>query len=255
MGFFKEFREDCSQAVNELLSDKPDSPDSDSLEPGSEEPEKEENVDDELEKQMREALDHIDTSALPDADEFEPFRRAPEAEQAADAEPELEEDQPSSVAETDQKHADEVTVIEKGTRIEGSICADGSVIVHGVVTGDVTCLGSLTITGQVCGDSTASDIYVNAACLEGKLESEGTVEVGVGTVVIGDIKASSGVFAGAVKGEIDINGPVIVDSTAVIKGNIKAKSVQINNGAVVDGYCSLSYATIDIEHFFESEEK
>ena len=52
MGFFKEFREDCSQAVNELLSDKPDSPDSDSLEPGSEEPEKEETLTSSLEEMM-----------------------------------------------------------------------------------------------------------------------------------------------------------------------------------------------------------
>lgn len=252
MGFFKEFREDYSQAVNELL------PDVGHIEPEKTDKteETEEAVDDELEKQMREALDHIDTSMLEDTDEFEPFRRglAPDREEVSreefrkEAALELE-------PEPESKQNDAVTVIEKGTKIEGSICAEGSVEVHGVVTGDVTCLGSLTITGQVCGDSTAANIFVNTACLEGKLESEGTVEVGVGTVVIGDIKASSGVFAGAVKGEIDINGPVIVDSTAVIKGNIKAKSVQINNGAVVDGYCALSYATVDIEHFFESEGK
>lgn len=55
----------------------------------------------------------------------------------------------------------------------------------------------------------------------------------------------------SVKGEIDINGPVVVDSKAIIKGNINAKSVQINNGAVIDGFCSLSYSDINIEGIFE----
>jgi cytoskeletal protein CcmA (bactofilin family) len=99
----------------------------------------------------------------------------------------------------------------------------------------------------------AAEIFVNTSRLEGSLSSEGSVKIGVGTVVVGDITATSGVIAGAVKGEIDVNGPVVVDSTAIIKGNINAKSVQINNGAVIDGYCKLSYASVDIDNFFDAE--
>jgi cytoskeletal protein CcmA (bactofilin family) len=77
------------------------------------------------------------------------------------------------------------------------------------------------------------------------------VKIGLGTVVIGDINATSGVIAGAVKGEIDVNGPIVIDSTAIIKGNIKAKSVQINNGAVIEGFCSLSYSAVDVDNIFE----
>ena len=62
------------------------------------------------------------------------------------------------------------------------------------------------------GNSTAAEVYVNTERLEGSITSEGSVKIGLGTVVIGDISASSAVIAGAVKGEIDVNGPV-VDST------------------------------------------
>ena len=61
-------------------------------------------------------------------------------------------------------------------------------------------------------------------------------------------------IAGAVKGNIDVTGPVIVDSTAVIKGDIKARAVQVNNGAVLEGFYSLGYSEVDIDSFFESEE-
>jgi cytoskeletal protein CcmA (bactofilin family) len=146
---------------------------------------------------------------------------------------------------------DEVTVIAKGTTISGSISSDGSLDIMGNVTGDIECLGKLSITGKINGNTSAAEIYVNTERMEGSITSEGTVKIGLGTVVIGDVSGTSGAIAGAVKGEIDINGPIVIDSTAIIKGNIKAKSVQINNGAVIEGFCSLSYSEVDVDTIFE----
>ena len=144
-----------------------------------------------------------------------------------------------------------VTVITKGTTINGSIISDCSLDVMGTINGDIECLGKLTISGKVTGNAMAAEVYVNTDRLEGNITSEGSVKIGRGTVVIGDITASSGVIAGAVKGEIDVKGPVVIDSTAIIKGNVKAKSVQMNNGAVLEGFCSLAYASVEIDNIFE----
>ena len=76
---------------------------------------------------------------------------------------------------------------------------------------------------------------------------------GAGSVIIGNISASSAVIAGAVKGDIDVQGPVVVDTSAVIMGNIKSRSVQINNGAVIEGFCSQTYADIDVQGLFEGK--
>lgn len=146
-----------------------------------------------------------------------------------------------------------VTTITSGTTIRGGISSDGSLEVMGVITGDVECQGKVSIIGQVSGNVIASEVYVSTQRLEGSLSSEGTVKVGVGTVIVGDIDATSAYIAGAVKGDIDVNGHVEVDSTAIIKGNIKAKSIQVNNGAVVDGYCSLNYAGVNLDDFFDEK--
>ncbi|MBO6108499.1 MAG: polymer-forming cytoskeletal protein [Eubacterium sp.] len=146
---------------------------------------------------------------------------------------------------------DEVTVITKGTTINGGIKSDTSLVVKGTIEGDVECAGKLTITGKVAGNTNASEIYVNTPRLEGDLNSKGIVKIDVGTVVIGGINSASVVVAGAVKGNIEVNGPVIIDSTAVVKGDIKAKSIQINSGAVIDGHCSLQFADVDLDTFFE----
>ena len=82
--------------------------------------------------------------------------------------------------------------------------------------------------------------------------SDGSVKIGGGSVIVGNIKATSAVIAGAVKGDIDVNGPVIIDSSAVVMGNIKSRSVQVNNGAVMEGMCSQSYYDIDVSSVFES---
>ena len=161
--------------------------------------------------------------------------------------------------EANQQMAEErtngtVTVITKGTIINGGISSDGSLEVMGTITGDVECLGKLSIIGNVSGNAIAAEIFVNTARLDGNLSSEGAVKIGVGTIVVGDIIGSSAVIAGAVKGDIDVNGPVVIDSTAIVQGNIKAKSIQVNNGAVVDGYTSLNYAGVDLKSFFEPEQ-
>ena len=58
-------------------------------------------------------------------------------------------------------------------------------------------------------------------------------------------------IAGAVKGDIDVKGPVVLDSSAIVMGNIKSKSVQINNGAVIEGLCSQCYAEVSPSNFFK----
>ena len=71
--------------------------------------------------------------------------------------------------------------------------------------------------------------------------------------VMGRQPLSAGaVIAGAVKGNIDVHGPVILDTTAIVMGNIKSQSVQINNGAVIEGMCSQVYAEVNPSAFFEN---
>lgn len=173
-----------------------------------------------------------------------------EAENQENDEPKTEESVKNGLDKS-AADADSVTVITKGTTINGSIISDCSLDVMGTINGDIECLGKLTISGKVTGNAMAAEVFVNTDRLEGNIVSEGCVKIGLGTVIVGDIVATSGVIAGAVKGEIDVKGPLVIDSTAIIKGNIKAKSVQMNNGAVLDGYCSLVYASVEIDNIFE----
>ncbi len=303
MGFFKEFKEDLSQAVNELLPNETENQEEnseqlvntlDSEEIASDEVSDSEKMKEWLEEFVQEEMSD-DTEDMGETVSEEAFDTLSEEKEEVPQEEvldELEEDEIAIELEEEEgedmddnvdlellealsadeeaekssevkekatpklrtasvANDDEVTIITKGTTINGSISSDGSLEINGTITGDVECLGKLSITGKIVGNSSAAEIYVNTERLDGCVTSEGSVKIGLGTVVVGDIVATSGVIAGAVKGEIDINGPIVIDSTAIIKGNIKAKSVQINNGAVIEGFCSLSYSAVDVDNIFE----
>jgi cytoskeletal protein CcmA (bactofilin family) len=147
--------------------------------------------------------------------------------------------------------SEETSVITASTILTGDLQSSGSLDIQGTINGNVACNGKLTVTGTINGNSNSAEFFADVAKIEGEVVSSGTVKVGTGSVIIGNISASSAVIAGAVKGDIDVQGPVVVDTSAVIMGNIKSRSVQINNGAVIEGFCSQCYADIDVQGLFE----
>lgn len=157
---------------------------------------------------------------------------------------------PAEPVEVKQEVTDEVSLITAGTSIKGNMETTGSFEIEGKIEGDIKCNGKLTVIGTVLGNSASSEFFADAAHIEGEVVSSGTVKIGLGSVIIGNITATSAVVAGAVKGDIDVQGPVVVDTSAVIMGNIKSRSVQINNGAVIEGFCSQCYSDVDVESLF-----
>ncbi|MBR4759405.1 MAG: polymer-forming cytoskeletal protein [Lachnospiraceae bacterium] len=146
---------------------------------------------------------------------------------------------------------DENAVITACMTVKGDVQSRGSVEIQGVVEGNVTVLGKLNVSGKLNGDAKAAEVFADGAQISGQINADGTAKIGKESVIIGNIYATSAVIAGAVKGDIDVHGPVILDSTAIVMGNIKSKSVQINNGAAIEGMCSQCYADSSPSSFFD----
>ena len=188
----------------------------------------------------------------------------PEPEIMAEPEPEIMAE-PEIINETSEKEenmmsefdnfenaeaVDENGSITAGMNIKGDILSLGNLEILGCVNGNIEIKGKLDISGTVNGNSKASEIYADGAKITGEIVSLGSVKVGQDSVIIGNITANSAVIAGAVKGDIDVHGPVILDTSAIVMGDIKSKSVQINNGAVIEGRCSQCYADVSPTSFF-----
>lgn len=155
----------------------------------------------------------------------------------------------SAAASTD------TAVITAGMSITGDVTSSGNMDLIGSINGNIEINGKLNVTGSINGNSAAAEIYAESAQINGEVKSKGSVKIGQSSVVIGNIFATSAVIAGAVKGDIDVHGPVILDTSAIVMGNIKSKSVQINNGAVIEGMCSQCYADVSPTTFFNDVKK
>lgn len=278
MGFFKDFKEDFSQAVNELM------PGEDELETTAAEDdlvvntlENEVDVESELSK-LDGLLEQVTKQeALKQQPVEKPVVEEPVVSSEAAVMPQSTQNIMNTVQE-EKKMADntvaaatatvtpaapvvpqerivsdEVSVITEGTIINGDIISNGSLDVRGQVDGNVSCNGKLTVTGVVNGNSNTSEFFADAAQVEGEVVSTGTVKIGLGSVIIGNVTSTSAVIAGAIKGDIDVQGPVVVDTSAVVMGNIKSRSVQINNGAVIEGFCSQCYSDVDVQSLFDAK--
>ena len=255
MGFFKDFKEDFNDALDEMA--------------GAEETPNEEvmvntldgdiDVESELNKLdglLEQVTKKVETPVANKAEANVTVGTPEEKKSFFDTKRETKMEAPrtmdvmGNVAENKTQASDENAVITAGMKITGNVESIGSIEVQGEIVGDVACNGKLVITGKVNGNSQSSEFFADAAKIEGEVVTSGTAKVGVGSVIIGNITATSAVIAGAVKGDIDVNGPVVVDTSAVVMGNIKSRSVQINNGAVIEGFCSQSYSDVDVNSVF-----
>jgi len=163
--------------------------------------------------------------------------------------------EPEEDFDTSAAASTDTAVITAGMSITGDVTSSGNMDLIGSITGNIEILGKLNVTGSITGNSAAAEIYAESAQINGEVKSKGSVKIGQSSVVIGNIFATSAVIAGAVKGDIDVHGPVILDTSAIVMGNIKSKSVQINNGAVIEGMCSQCYADISPSAFFNDVKK
>ncbi|MBO4883512.1 MAG: polymer-forming cytoskeletal protein [Lachnospiraceae bacterium] len=271
MGFFGDLKQDLSQAVNELI---PEGNEEKTAEESTETVEGTDTAADasdiDLEKMLDEAIGG-DIVAAEEPASDDTGADTSEAESAvADAFSDMEKTADFSFEESgyeesndtsfkgvsrkmdsNTNYSEETSVITLGMIVKGDITTEGSLEILGDVNGNIDVRGKLNITGHVTGNSSAREVFAENAKITGDVSSESSIKIGAGTVIVGNITGFSAAVAGAVKGDIDVHGPVILDSSAIVMGNIRSKSVQINNGAAIEGSVSQCYADVSPTSFFD----
>lgn len=95
------------------------------------------------------------------------------------------------------------TVIGKGSKITGKLYVDGGVRIDGEI--------------------------------EGNIESNGFVTIGLSGYAKADIKSEECLISGKVEGNVTVSDGLELDSTANLTGNIIAKVIRIHTGAIFNG--------------------
>lgn len=105
----------------------------------------------------------------------------------------------------------DVSLVGKGSLLEGSIKTEGGVRIDGKVVGEVI--------------------------------AKGTAAVGEGGVVEGSLTARSISVAGKVQGNLTATEKLTLEARSIVSGDIRAMRLIVDEGAVFDGKCDMSADT------------
>src|SRR5258708_6986677 len=93
----------------------------------------------------------------------------------------------------------------------------------------------LSIRGELDTDGT---VRVDGR-VEGPMHRAGTLIVGVGGNVVGDVEARDVVVAGSIQGNVHASGRVQIESGASVVGEIRANLMVLMEGATIHGQVSI----------------
>lgn len=97
------------------------------------------------------------------------------------------------------------TLIGAGSTINGNIVANNSLLINGVITGNVS--------------------------------TESTIRVGTTGVIKGDVKARSAIIGGVIEGNLDTKENTILGAQSRLMGDLKTTKLKIEEGATFEGRC------------------
>ena len=97
------------------------------------------------------------------------------------------------------------TLIGAGSTMNGDIVANNSLLINGLVTGNVT--------------------------------TDSTIRVGTTGVVKGDVKAKSAIIGGVIEGNLDTKENTILGAQSRLMGDLRTTKLKIEEGATFEGRC------------------
>ena len=130
----------------------------------------------------------------------------------------------------------DLSVVSRGTRIEGTVAAAGSLRVDGQVKGKITAEKEVSLSpgGRVEANIQAASVTL-AGQVKGNITAKGDVSLPAESRLDGNIRAHNVEVGGAVFGDISGGGKVQLGPRARVEGDIASQSLAIAGGAVFIG--------------------
>jgi cytoskeletal protein CcmA (bactofilin family) len=145
------------------------------------------------------------------------------------------------VADKRSDRSDDVSVVGRGARIEGTLTSAGSLEIHGRLTGAITVEGEVSVAAgsEVRADINAHTISL-AGRVKGNLTAPGAVVLPAQSRVEGDVRAQSVTVHGAVTGDLVAEQVVRIGGQARVEGDVTCRTLAIEEGAYFSGRSNMN---------------
>jgi cytoskeletal protein CcmA (bactofilin family) len=131
-----------------------------------------------------------------------------------------------------EQRSDDVSVVGRGARIDGTLTSAGSLRIHGHLTGEITVEGEVSVAegSEVLANINARSISL-AGKIKGNLTAPGSVVLPPHSKVEGDVHAQSVTVHGAVDGDVVADQLVKLGREARVQGDLTCQALEIEEGA------------------------
>ncbi len=107
------------------------------------------------------------------------------------------------------------TIIGPSVKVEGNFKGDGNVTVEGIV--------------------------------QGSLKTNHLLKIGVNAKIKAEVEAANLLLSGEIRGNVKVSEKASLASTAKIFGNIETKTLSVEEGAIINGKCTMVKEEIQIQ--------
>jgi len=132
-------------------------------------------------------------------------------------------------------------IIPEGVIIEGSLTSGSETDINGHIDGDVTVEGFLNLGGSalIAGNVRARRCTIEGA-VDGKMDCAEEIVLAQSGRLNSDVIAGKQLtIAGEINGNVQCSGLLRLEATGKVTGNIRARKMIIEEGAVLNGKCSM----------------
>lgn len=141
--------------------------------------------------------------------------------------------------------------IPKDTVIEGNIVTNSDLHIAGIVNGNVTTEGQLSLSGRIVGDISANTLSLNSGSVNGDVLCAADVQLTNQAVINGNVDAQSLDCNGEIHGDVKTSKTVVLRQNALVCGNIVTKTVNMQDGAILQGHVEMPTDKTSAQIYFK----
>lgn len=149
------------------------------------------------------------------------------------------EPEPVAVPAVQPVSGDLATYLAPGTVMEGTLRSQGNVEIAGTFKGDIIAEGDVILHTNIDGNITANNLSLIDCCVAGDCTAAAEIIVDEKSSIIGNIVAEEMLCSGNITGEITVAGNASFEKTAVVDANISAGTIVMERGARISGQLTM----------------